>query len=90
MLSSTSIDIKFRNSIAVGFISISASDITGNSSGTPPPIQTPRFTASAIGRKFKLQLVSSLHELQMPMIGRPSNTALENPSLRSQARRENP
>jgi hypothetical protein len=90
MLSSTSIDMRFRNSIAVGFISISANDITGNSSGKPPAIQTPRFTASAIGRRFTLQFVSSLQELQMPMIGLPSKTALENPSLRSHARRENP
>src|SRR5256885_17249942 len=36
MHSSTSIDIKLRNIIAVGFIRTSPSEITGNSRGNPP------------------------------------------------------
>jgi hypothetical protein len=36
MLSSTSIDARLRNSIAVGRITGSPRDITGNSSGNPP------------------------------------------------------
>jgi hypothetical protein len=47
MHSSTSIAIRLRNSIVVGFISTSPSEIVGNSSGNPPADSTPRFTASA-------------------------------------------
>ena len=44
--SSTSIAIKFRSNIEVGWIWVSPSDITGNSSGTPPDSHTPRLTCS--------------------------------------------
>ena len=43
--SSTSMAMRLRNSIAVGRISVSPSDIVGNSSGNPPASQTPRLTA---------------------------------------------
>ena len=86
--SSTSIDMRLRNSMVVGFMNISPSEIVGNSSGTPPAAQTPRLTASATWRRWALQLVSSDHELQMPMTGRPSNAASLKPSERSHARRE--
>jgi len=46
MDSSTSMDIKLRYSMVVGFMSISPSDMVGNSSGNPPARQTPRLTAS--------------------------------------------
>jgi hypothetical protein len=36
MLSSTSIEARLRNNIAVGRSCVSPSDITGNSSGNPP------------------------------------------------------
>ena len=42
--SSTSIASRLRNSIAVGRIWVSPSDIAGNSSGSPPASHTPRFT----------------------------------------------
>ena len=42
--SSTSMASKFRNTIAVGRIWVSGSDMAGNSSGTPPASQTPRLT----------------------------------------------
>ena len=51
MHSSTSIDMRFRNSIVVGFIRGSESEITGNSSGNPPARQTPRLTCSATVRR---------------------------------------
>ena len=47
MHSSTSIAIRFRNNIVVGFIRTSPSEIVGNSSGKPPAERTPRLTASA-------------------------------------------
>ena len=74
MHSSTSMAMRLRNSIVVGFISTSPSEIVGNSSGNPPADQTPRFTASATWRRCALQLLSSDHEFAMPMTGRPSNT----------------
>ena len=73
--SSTSIDMRLRQSIVVGFIIDSPSEMVGNSSGRPPASQTPRLTCSATIRRCALQVVSSLHELQMPITGRPSNTS---------------
>ena len=73
--SSTSIDMRLRHSIVVGFIMDSPSDIVGNSSGRPPASQTPRLTCSATIRRCALHVVSSLHELQMPITGRPSKTS---------------
>ena len=70
--SSTSIAMRLRKSIVVGFIRFSPSEIVGNSSGRPPAASTPRLTASASPRKCRLQLTSSDHELQMPTTGRPS------------------
>ena len=87
MDSSTSIDIRLRNSIVVGFMNISPSEMVGNSSGTPPAAQTPRLTASATCLRWALQFVSSDQELQIPITGLPSNAASVNPSDRSQARR---
>ena len=77
--SSTSIDARLRKSIAVGRRLVSPSDITGNSKGTPPASQTPRFTCSASSRKCPLHGVSSDHVLQMPMMGRPSKIPAGNP-----------
>ena len=51
MDSSTSMLTRFLKSIAVGRMLVSPNDITGNSRGTPPASQTPRFTYSAIWRK---------------------------------------
>ncbi len=73
MLSSTSIAARLRNSIVVGRIIDSPSDIAGNSSGNPPASYTPRFTRSATMRKCALHGVSSDHVLQIPITGRPSN-----------------
>src|SRR5919197_3262012 len=80
MHSSTSIDMRFRNSIVVGFIRFSPSEIVGNSSGSPPASSTPRFTASASERKWRLQFPSSDHELQIPITGRPASALREIPS----------
>src|SRR6266516_4767216 len=60
--------------------------MVGNSSGSPPASQTPRLTASATSRRCALQLVSSLHELQMPITGRSPNTSLEKPCAPVQER----
>ena len=90
MHSSTSIAIRLRKSIVVGFMRISPSEMVGNSSGKPPAAQTPRFTASATCRRCALQLVSSLQELQMPMTGRPSNICSLKPSALIHERWANP
>jgi hypothetical protein len=47
MHSSTSMDMRLRKSMVVGFMSTSPSEIVGNSRGKPPALHTPRFTASA-------------------------------------------
>src|SRR6266542_4481233 len=86
MHSSTSIDIKFRKSMALGFIRVSPSEIVGNSSGRPPASNTPRLTDSASARKWRLQLTSSDHELQMPITGRPTSALREMPSAWIDAR----
>src|SRR6478752_6667925 len=67
--SSTSMLARFLYNIAVGLMSVSPSDITGNSTGNPPASETPRFTDSASSLKCALQGVSSLQVLQIPMIG---------------------
>src|SRR5262245_56285779 len=90
MVSSTSIDIRLRYNIAVGFINASPNDIVGNSSGNPPACQTPRFTASATRRKCALQLVSSLQLLEIPITGRPLKTSSVKPSVLTHARCRNP
>ncbi len=69
---------------------VSPSEMVGNSSGQPPASHTPRFTDSATRRRCTLHDVSSDHELQMPMTGRPSNTSGANPSARIQLRWMNP
>ena len=86
MHSSTSIDIKFRNNIVVGFIRFSPSEIVGNSSGRPPACKMPRFTDSASERKWRLQCTSSDQELQMPITGRPAKALREMPSAWIDAR----
>src|SRR6185503_2769757 len=90
MDSSTSIAIKLRNIIVVGRMKGSPREIVGNSNGKPPAAQTPRFTASATWRRWALQFVSSLHELQMPITGLPWNTLVLKPSVRIQDRCTNP
>ena len=80
--SSTSIAIRLRNSMVVGRMNVSPSEIVGNSSGNPPAAQTPRFTASATSRRSRLQLFSSLQELQIPMTGLPWKTSALKPSER--------
>ena len=73
--SSTSMLTRLRNSIAVGRRLVSPVDVTGNSNGSPPASQTPRFTCSASSRNVPLHGVSSDQVLQMPTIGRPSKTS---------------
>src|SRR3972149_3272658 len=86
MHSSTSMAMRLRKSIVVGFMRISPREITGNSRGKPPALQPPRLTASAIWRRWALQLLSSDQELAMPTTGRPSNTRSLKPSALSHAR----
>src|SRR6267142_5386699 len=86
MHSSTSMAMRFLNSIVVGFMRISPSEMVGNSSGKPPAESTPRLTASATWRRCELQLVSSDQELAMPMTGRPSNITSLQPSAFSHER----
>ena len=71
--SSTSMLTRLRNSIVVGRINVSPSDITGNSRGKPPASSTPWRTCSARTRKCVLHGVSSDHVLQIPITGLPSN-----------------
>jgi hypothetical protein len=71
--SSTSMLTRLRNSMVVGRISVSPSDITGNSSGKPRASSTPCRTCSVSTRKCVLHGVSSDQVLQIPMTGRPSN-----------------
>src|SRR5690606_13069680 len=72
--SSTSMLTRFLYNIAVGLISVSPNDITGNSTGNPPASDTPLLTDSANSRKWALQGVSSDHVLHIPITGRPSNS----------------
>src|SRR5438105_1718579 len=88
MHSSTSIAIRLRNIMVVGFIRASPSEIVGNSSGKPPADHTPRLTASATWRRCALQFVSSDHELAMPITGRPSNVIAEALALQPRAMHE--
>src|SRR5919108_3186801 len=81
MHSSTSMAMRLRNIIVVGFIRTSPSERVGNSSGKPPALQTPRLTASATWRRWALQVVISDQELAMPTTGRPSKTTSLKPSL---------
>ena len=90
IISSTSIDMRFRYSIVVGFVSISLSEMVGNSKGSPPAWCTPRLTASISSPKWRLQLTSSECELAMPITGRPEIEASENPSDRSAVRCRKP
>ena len=87
--SSTSIATRLRKSIAVGRTEVSPVEVTGNSNGRPPASQTPRFTCSAIWRRWALQGVSSDQVLQIPMTGRPSKTSRGRPRP-SQLRWMNP
>src|SRR5712692_5349146 len=86
MHSSTSIAMRLRNSIAVGFMRTSPSEIVGNSRGKPPADHTPRFTASATWRRCALQFVSTDQEFALPTTGRASKTASLNPSVLSHER----
>ncbi|MDT4855057.1 hypothetical protein FQZ97_893950 [compost metagenome] len=74
MASSTSMLARLRVSIAVGRRFDSPFENTGNSTGKPPASEMPRFTCSAILRKCALHGVSSDQVLQMPTMGRPSNS----------------
>ena len=74
-VSSTSIAIKLRYSIADGFMNSSPSEIVGNSSGNPPSSSTPRLTASANSRRFALQLLRSLQLFAMPITGLPAKSS---------------
>ena len=77
---------RLRNSMALGRSVSSPRDIAGNSSGTPPASQTPRFTCSASSRSEALQGLRSDQLLQMPMIGLPWNSWSGRPSWRCTAR----
>jgi hypothetical protein len=83
-------DMRFRKSIVVGFMSGSEREMTGNSSGKPPARQTPRFTCSATVRRWALQFVASLYEFAMPITGRPWKASSEKLSALSQARWRKP
>ena len=51
--------------------------MVGNSIGQPPACQTPRFTASAIPRRWLLQWFSSLHVCAIPIKGRPISSGVK-------------
>src|SRR6266508_3684456 len=75
--------------MVVGRMNSSPSEIVGNSSGVPPPCQTPRLTYSANSRKLLLQLFRSLWVWAMPMIGRARSWS-SRPMLLAKARRTKP
>ena len=77
--SSTSIEAKLRNSMAVGRRLLSPQENTGNSNGRPPASKTPALIWVINSRKWALQGVKSLKVLQMPMIGRPSKASSGRP-----------
>ena len=81
---------RLRNIMVVGFISTSPSEIVGNSSGKPPADQHAALDRLGHLRRCALQLVSSHHELAMPITGRPSNTTSLKPSALSHERWTNP
>src|SRR3989454_12722146 len=82
--------MRFRKSIAVGFMRISPSEMVGNSRGKPLALQTPRLTASATCLRCALQWVSSDQELAIPITGRPSKARSLKPSARRYARSISP
>ena len=90
IISSTSIDIRFRQNIDVGERKNSPSEIVGNSSGKPPAVITPRLTCSARSLKCALQCVASDHELAMPITGRPENDSSDQPWFFNPARCKKP
>ena len=90
IISSTSIDMRLRYSIVVGFVSISLSEIVGNSSASPPAACTPRLTAATRVSKWRLQLTNSECELAIPITGRPEMARSVSPSERSAVRCRKP
>ncbi len=72
IISSVSIDIRLRNFRLVGLRNTSPSEMVGNSTGSPPAISTPRFTASMSSGKCRWQLLKPEALLAMPTMGRPS------------------
>src|SRR5262249_39081869 len=90
MDSSTSIAIRLRYSIVVGFISDSPRDITGNSTGNPPACSTPRLTDSASPRRWMVQVTSSYNGCKIPVTGRPRNVSSVTPVDLSQDRCRKP
>ncbi len=72
IISSVSIDIRFRNFRLVGLRNTSPSDTVGKSIGNPPAASTPRFTASSSSGKCRWQLLKPEPVLAMPTTGRSS------------------
>jgi len=90
IISSTSIDIKFRQNMEVGDMKNSPSEMVGNSIGNPPAARIPRFTCSARPRKWLLQCVASDQELAIPMTGFPEKDSSDQPWFFKPARCRNP
>ncbi len=86
IISSTSIDIRFRSNIVVGATRFSWSEIVGNTTAVPPAAVTPRRTDSARSRRPRLQGFSSLQLEQIPMIGRRRTSSRLKPPARKNAR----
>src|SRR5579872_1224637 len=88
IVSSTSMASRFRYSMAVGFIRSSLSDMTGNSSGSPPAAETPRRTAVASSDNPRSHRFRSLAVHAIPISGRrdPEDRREPNPAARSAAR----
>ena len=74
-ISSVAIAARLRHSMAVGRTCVSPRDTTGNSNGTPPASDTPRFTASATSPRCALQGVRSEAVLAIAIWGRSNASA---------------
>ena len=72
IISSTSIDIRLRNTRLVGLRKTSPSEMVGKSKGKPPEARTPRLTASTSSGVRRWQLLNPLAEVAIPMMGRSS------------------
>ena len=74
IISSTSIAIRLRNIMLVGFRNTSPNDTVGNARGSPPAASTPRSTACVSSGIARWQLLKPLGDTAMPTTGLLNNS----------------